>query len=33
MKEVLKSFFEDFKERWPMAILGAILGVGIALLW
>lgn len=29
----MKQIWQDFKERWPMAILGAILGVGIALLW
>ncbi len=29
----MKQIWQDFKERWPMAVLGALFGIAVALLW
>lgn len=29
----MKQIWEDFKERWPLAVLGAFFGMAVALLW
>lgn len=29
----MKQIWQDFKEHWPLAVLGALSGIAVALLW
>lgn len=29
----MKQIWNDIKERWPLAVLGSLVGIGVALLW
>ena len=29
----MKQIWNDIKERWPLAVLGALVGIAVTLLW